>query len=625
MGTVMGLLIFSFAIWGIGDIFRGFGRSTVVKIGNTEITIEQFRQMYNDRLQQVSRQFGRVLTPDQIRQLGLDRQVATQIITEMALDERARSLRLGMTDVDVANRVTADPNFQTPDGRFDRTRFEAILRQAGFTESRYVSEMRREAMRRQLAGTIIGPTIIPKAAVDAADRYHNEQRTIDYVLFDHAQAGEIDAPTPEALAKYFDERKVLFRAPEYRKIVTVSATGNTLAKPEDISDEDAKRIYDERRASFGTPETRQIQQIVFPNVEDAKAAAARITEGTSFADIAKERNLSEKDIDLGTMTKAAIIDKEVGDAAFALKEGEVSAPVQGRFGISLLHVVKIEPEKIKPFEEVSAEIKRTLASERARPQVLAIYDKIEDARSEGKTLAETGDVLKLPVRTVEVDRSGRDANGQLFTDFPDLERILPAAFTADAGVENDAVQIDGGYLWFEVAGTTPARDRTLDEVKDRVEARWREDEIATRLKAKATELLDKVKGGATLADAAAAQGSKVATTSGIKRSAPATPLSPAAVDLVFRTAKGAVASADAEQPGDQIVFTVTDIVTPKTDMASAEAKQMTDTLNRTMSDDVLAEYLVWLQSDLGVKINQSALRQVMTGVNTPSDDTTPDF
>src|SRR5262249_51162678 len=100
MGTVMGLLIISFAIWGIGDIFRGFGRSTVVKIGHTEITTEQFRQLYNDRLQQVSRQFGRVLTPDQIRALGLVRQVVTQIITEIALDERARQLRLGMTDAD---------------------------------------------------------------------------------------------------------------------------------------------------------------------------------------------------------------------------------------------------------------------------------------------------------------------------------------------------------------------------------------------------------------------------------------------------------------------------------------------------------------------------------------------
>ena len=43
MGVVLGLIAVSFAIWGIGDIFRGFGRSTVAKVGSTEITIDQFR------------------------------------------------------------------------------------------------------------------------------------------------------------------------------------------------------------------------------------------------------------------------------------------------------------------------------------------------------------------------------------------------------------------------------------------------------------------------------------------------------------------------------------------------------------------------------------------------------
>ncbi len=618
---VVGFLVISFAIWGIGDIFRGFGRSTAVKIGHTEIGIEQFRQLYNDRLAQVTRQFGRPLTPEQVRALGVDRQVITGIISEIALDERARSLRLGIPDDDVARKITADPNFQTPDGKFDRTRFEVIIRQAGFTESRYVSEERRQTIRRQLAGTIAGPMIIPKAAVEAADRYQNEQRTIDFVLLDRDQAGELDAPTPEALAKYFDERKIVFRAPEFRKIVMMTVTGNTLARPEDISDEDAKKVYDERRDSFGTPEKRQIEQIVFPNAEDAKAAKARIDQGTTFADIAKERNLSEKDIDLGNMARASIIDKDVGNAAFALKEGEVSAPVQGRFGVSLLHVTKIEPEQIKPFEEVSAEIKRQLATERAKPQILTIFDKVEDQRSEGKTLSEVAADLKLPVRTIEVDRSGRDTNGDPVADIPDLQRVLPAAFSSDTGVDNDAVQIDGGYLWYEVAGTTPARDRNLDEVKDKVEARWREDEIAKRLKAKAAQIIDKVKAGATLADAA--EGLKVATTSGIKRGAPTAPLSQEAVDQVFRTAKGEVASGDAEQPAEQIVFTVTDIVDPKTDMTSAAAKQMMDTMNRAMSEDIFNEYLASLQQDIGVTINQAAMRQVITGVSTPED--TPDY
>ena len=90
MAVVLGLIAVSFAIWGIGDIFRGFGRSTVAKIGSTEITVEQFRQIYNDRLQQLSRELGRPITPDQARALQLDQQLAGQLVAEAALDQRAR-------------------------------------------------------------------------------------------------------------------------------------------------------------------------------------------------------------------------------------------------------------------------------------------------------------------------------------------------------------------------------------------------------------------------------------------------------------------------------------------------------------------------------------------------------
>src|SRR5438270_1460665 len=82
MAVVLGLIAVSFAIWGIGDIFRGFGRSTVAKIGAVEITVEQFRQVYNDRIQQLSRELGRPITPDQAKLLRLDQQLAGQMVAE---------------------------------------------------------------------------------------------------------------------------------------------------------------------------------------------------------------------------------------------------------------------------------------------------------------------------------------------------------------------------------------------------------------------------------------------------------------------------------------------------------------------------------------------------------------
>jgi len=619
MAAVVGFLVLSFAIWGIGDVFRGFGRSTVAKIGRTEITIEQFRQIYNDRLQQFGRQLGRQLTMDQARALGIDRQVISQLVAEVALDEQARNMRLGVSDAEIARRIRADPTFQAPNGQFDRPRFEQLIRQAGFSEQRFVSEQRRDLLRRQLAGTILGGSIVPKAAVEAADRYQNEQRAIEYVLLDRPKAGEVAPPSPEELSKYFEERKIAFRAPEYRKIVVVALIPSEQARWLEISDEVLKRAYEDRRSRYITPERRNIQQIVFPNADEARTAAERITKGETFTTIATERGLSEKDIDLGTVPKSSIIDRAVGDAAFALKEGEVSAPVQGRFGTALVRVVKIEPERVRSFEEVAGELKQDVAAERAKAEITSLYDKIEDERSVGKTLAEAAEQLKLESRTVEVDRSGRDVSGAPVT-LPDPQRLLNTAFNTEPGVEIDPLQVEGGYVWIDVAGITPARERTLDEVKDQVQARWREDEIANRLKTKATQILDKLKAGTPLAELATAEALKLETRTGIKRGDPSPPLSAGAIDAIFRAAKDGVGTAQAEQPVEQVVFHVTDIIVPTTEAGSDAAKQLQESLNRALADDVFGEYIAQLENQIGVTINQTALRQVVTGVNVPDDN-----
>jgi peptidyl-prolyl cis-trans isomerase D len=625
LGVVVAFLIGSFAIWGIGDIFRGFGLATAAKVGRTEITTEQFRRIYNDKLQEIGRQLGRSLTPEQIRGLGFDRQILAQLTSDIALDERARALRLNLSDAEIARRITTLPDFQTPAGAFDVNRFREAIRQAGFTEQRFVAEQRRATVRSQLSGTVMGGPLVPRAAIEAMDRYQNEQRSAEYVLLGHAQAGDIPTPTPEALAQYFDQRKILFRAPEYRKVQILALIPSDQANWVEVSDDDVKKAYDEHRASFGTPERRQLQQMVYPSVEAARADAERIAKGASFAEVGKERGVADKDIELGTLAKGSIIDKAVADAAFALKEGETSEPVQGRFGVTLIHVLKIEPEQIRPLAEVAPQIKRTIATERARAQILSVYDKIEDVRSEGHTLAEAAATLKLASRDVELDRSGHDPSGRPIADLPDAQRLMPAVFSTEVGFDADALKVQDGYVWFEVEGITPARERTLDEVKDRVEASWREDEIATRLKDRAAQMMDKLKAGSTLAELAAADNLKVETITGLKRAAAAPPLSAGALDKLFVTPKDGSASAEAEQPGEQVVFRVTDIVLPQTDMASEQAKTIAQTLNRSLSEDVFAQYITKVQSEIGVTINRNAVSQVVTGNSSSTTGDDPDI
>src|SRR6201996_2185388 len=167
MAVVMGVLIISFGVWGIADIFRGFGQSTLAKVGGTEISTEQFRQIYTDRLQQIGRQFGRPLTADQARAFGLDRQVLQQTIAEAALDEEARRLGLGQSNEETMRTIFAYPNFRGVNGAFDPNRFQAVMRQLGFSEQRYVSEQRRVSLRRQIAGPISGGVQPPKEGMTA--------------------------------------------------------------------------------------------------------------------------------------------------------------------------------------------------------------------------------------------------------------------------------------------------------------------------------------------------------------------------------------------------------------------------------------------------------------------------
>jgi len=612
MGVVMGLLAASFAVWGINDIFRGFGRSTLAKIGGTEIPVEQFRRTYNERLQRLGKQVGHPVSAEEANQMGLDHQVLSEMIVEAGLDERARQMRLAISDAEIVQRITTDPMFRTPGGTFDRVRFEYLLRNAGYSEQRFVAEQRRMTLRKQILNSLTGGLQTPKTWLDVVNRFQNEERGLEYVVLGPAQAGDIPQPTADELNKYFEARKIVFRAPEYRKVLTVQATPAEVGKWLEISDADVKRAFDEHRSRYTAPERRHVEQIVFPTMAEAEAADARIKGGLSFAALAAERNAKEADIDLGTVTKSQIIDPAVAEAAFSLKEGEVSAPVQGRFGAVLVTVTKIEPEETKPLAELAPQIRNDIAAERGKAEVASLHDKIEDARAGGSTLQEAAEKAKLPVVTIEaVDRSGHDPKGGLVSNLPHASEVINAAFRSDVGVDNEPIEVDDGYVWYEVAGITPTRDRTLEEVKPQVEEGWRQNEIASRLKAKAADLLDKLKNGNSLESLAGTADLKVETADKLKRDKAAGAVSAAALRAIFHTAKDEFGSAPGDTPGAWIVFRVTEVTDPPLDPNVEETKRIAETVQRQLTDDIFGQYTAWLEDELGTTVNGAALAQAV--------------
>ncbi|HKG77638.1 MAG TPA: SurA N-terminal domain-containing protein [Beijerinckiaceae bacterium] len=614
VAILFGFLIVSFAIWGIGDIFRGSVSTTVARVGNTDISAEAFRTAYQNELQRLMRQTRQSITPDRARALGLDTQILSRLVSEAALDQKAKELGLAVSDQLVARTITQDPNFRGPNGQFDRAAFDDILRSNSLSEAAFVREQRGVVTRLQLADAIAGALPVPLAMRETIHRYGAERRSAAYVLLSPAAAGDIPAPTEEQLKTYFEEHKAAFRAPEYRAVNAVALGPETLAKPEQVSDADARQRYEQVKGSrYGTPERRTIQQIVFPNLEEAEATFKRIKDGATFEAIAAERNVDPKSLELGTFSRTELIDPAVANAAFSLAEGAVSGPVQGRFGPVLVRVTKIEPENVKPFEQVAAEVKREVALERARNTINEVHDAIEDLRAGAKPLAEIAKEKGLPLVSIPaIDRTGRDKAGNPVPNLPERDALLTAVFTSDVGVDKEPLRTRaGGYVWYDVTGIEPARDKAFEEVREAVAAQWRNEEVSRRLSDKARTLVERIDKGEPVEAVAAELGVPAQTATDLARNA-TQPLSADVVARIFSTPVGKAASAPSGENG-RAVFKVTAATVPPFVTSSREASAIEERLRVALSEDLLAQYIAQIEKDIGVSVNQQNLRRAVGG------------
>lgn len=607
-------LILSFAIWGIGDIFRGGGRNTVATVGATEISLEQVRTAYQTEVQRLSRQFRQNISPVQARALGIDQRVLSRLVTEAAMDQEAKSLGLNISDASVAQSIIEDANFRGANGAFDRMLFNELLRQNGLNEALYVREQRSALLRNQIGEAVSGQIRASGTIQELAHRYQNEQRVLSFIELMPAKAGEIAAPTDDVLRKFFEDRRAQFRAPEFRTARVVVLTPQTLANPSAISEADALRHYEQIKARFGAPERRRIQQIVFPTLAEAQAAVERIRGGVSFDEIARERSISDADMTLGNLTRAEVLDQNVANVAFGLAEGVVADAVPGAFGYVVVRVTAIESERVRPFADVQAEVRGDLARIRATSQLGEVHDKIEDMRASARTLQDIARELNLQYATLgPLDRSRRGPDGAPVAPTPSFEQLSEAIFRAEIGSDNEAIRTrDNGYIWYDVTAIDTARDRTFDEVKDQVAALWREDEIATRLQARSRELTERLTRGEAMEAIASSLAIEAKTSPPLSR-ASSLPEFPAAVlNAAFGTPVGQAGSA-ALGDGRRMLFRVQSATVTPFLRTTQEADRIAQELGIALGDDILSQYVNALQTRQGVRINQTVFRNATGG------------
>lgn len=608
------LLVMSFAIWGIESrMVQGLGSPDVIEAGGTAVSQKDYRLAYDRQVQIYSRQFGTRLTRDQAKALGIDQQVLGQLVAGAVLDEQARKMALGVSKDRLAELAREDPAFQGPGGTFDRRQFESVLQQVGMTAEDYLRNRKQVAVRQQIVEAVSDGIEAPNAFLEAVALYRGEDRTVDYISLPHSLVEPIEEPAASALQTWFDDRKATYAAPEYRKIAYIKLDPEALADISSITDEQVRKDYDTRIASYTTPEQRTIEQLNFPTEEAARAAFESTRSGKTFEDIVTAAGRTIADVKLGTFAKAQVPDPAIAEAAFALPANQVSDVVKGSFGPVLLRVTEIKPEVVKPFEEVKEDVRKELAISEATRILLDAHDSYEDARAGGDTLAEAAAKLNLKVVTVDaVDRKGMRPDGTIIEELPESPELLKQAFETEVGIENQAINIGStGYVFYEVQATTPARDRTLDEIHDKVVADWKAAEVEKRLDAKAAEYEKQLKDGATLDTIAADLKLEKQTKRGVKREADDADFGKNGVATIFGVAEGGV-GAIASPTGDaRILFKVVEVFEPAGAGPDAVPEDARKQVTSGLSDDLLDQLVARLQTEYEVTVNQSAVDQAL--------------
>ncbi len=608
LGVVLVLIIGSFAIWGIGDRFTGYDASEIARVGSGKITIDQYRNAFQTELQRQQQEQKRGITGDEAKRTGIDRKVLARLLTDTLLDQQATKLGLAVGDDEIVRLIERDPTFVNPaNGTFDQSRFKAILRENGYSEMSYATAQRRLILRQEVSASVAGGLQLPAIITDAVHRFQAEVRDADFFILPPAAAGAVAAPSEADLKSYYDAHTFTYTAPEFRKLDVLAIVPVNLVKPDAVTSDEVQKRYDEQKAARFEHERRIVEQLVFPDAAAAQAADAKIKGGEAFDKVVADEKKTPADVSLGTVGKPDIADPAISAAAFALKEGETSAPVKGRFGMVLVHVSKIIAGSTQSLMEVSAELKDEIAIIKARQLATEDTEKVEDARAAGKSLAEAAASAGLKIRTIDaIDAQGRDKDGKPVAGLIAGPQLLKAAFAAELNSDSDVIRTDqGGSEWFAVTQIDTAHQLPLAEVKAKVETAWRMEEVVRKLAAEGDRIVKAIDGGETLAAAAASAKQPVMQARNVTRGG-APELPSVEASALFDHPVGKAGSVSAQGRG-RIVFRVEAARVSPVDPNNPEFKKLIDQVKNGFEEDVTQQYLGKVQAEVGVTINQKAL------------------
>lgn len=595
---LLGVMVLGLGGFGVSNF--GSGKQVVGSVGDTDITLNDYARALRQEMNAAQQQIGRPVSMADAKTYGIDRQVQARLFTDAALSEEANRLGLSVGDTEVAGQITRVPAFQGASGTFDRETYRMVLRQQGFIEADFEDRVRSDLARSMLQGVITSGVQSPVALTNAFTAYVTESRPVTWAEIEPADLPAAPAaPTEEQLKAWYDAHTQSYTHPESREISYVWLTPDMLKAEATPDDATLKAMYDQRRDEFNQPERRMVDKLVFPTDDEAKAAKTRLDAGQiSFEDLARERGLDIKDIDLGEVSKDEL--GAAGDAVFALTEPGVVGPLETDLGPALFKMNGILNAESTGFEEAKTDLAAEATIDRARRMIADMTADLEDRLASGATLEDMAKETKMQLGHLSMTADTTDgiAAYQGFRD------------AATAATQDDFPTLanldDGGVFALRLDGITPAAPIPFDQVRDRVTADWSAAELSRLKVARAEEVVAAVSAGAALAD----EGLLVSNAGAVERTGFIEGVPPGLLRTAFETAPGKPAVIN--EAGR--VFVVVPGQPIAADPKDPDVVQLHNTLSQrlaqSIANDLLSLYAASAESELGLTVNTAAINAV---------------
>ena len=509
--VLFGLLIVSFAVFGISDVFRHPPGKWVIAAGSRNMKPEDFKAQFENFRKREQAQ-GQTLTPDVAVQQGIDRKMLTQLALQESLAELINKIGIRPSDKLVGDTLREQlaglPPGQRPfdpiTGKFDSQMYQRLLAQNDLTPARYEASLRDDIAQTHLSSAIAAGLRAPRiySAMQAA--YGLEGRDLAAFAINPAILDKPGAPTDAQLQAFMKEHAAQLTRPETRILSVARFSAKALETTVTVPEADVVKTYNFRKDTLGTAESRSFVQIVAPDAKAAAVIAQRLIKGDQPAAVAAA--YGKQPVVIDSKPKSALPDRKVADAVFALAAGQVSAPINGDLGVSVVKLTKIAPATMPSLESQRPAIEAELKTQAAQAKAYEQTQTYQDAHDGGANLiAAATKAGALVLTTSPIAANGVDQTGQPVPGLtPDA---LKTAFELPAGGESELIEAGKGeYFAVRVEKVIPSAMPPLAEIREPLARQWMVDQLLTRMKVKADELSARVKKGESLeAVAASAQ------------------------------------------------------------------------------------------------------------------------